>query len=210
MNDTVKEDHVQEPGDKYVTIPIFGDVIGHAAVGTIDDWQEKLKKLEWDHGDFDQTSSKEIHLEEDWKVLAESIEHHANEWLKEMGVAAEVFINKMWANYFKPDEEIHEHTHPGAFLSGVYYFQKSSGTVFRRKHPIGPLESFAPEIMDVSKLTAGKIHTTASPGTAIFFMSDMPHTSGADWEDRYTISFNMLPKEIGSESNTTGHYKLND
>lgn len=125
--------------------------------------------------------------------LVKSISIHYNKYMVEIGkIEHKHKIVAMWANRFE-DGIIPYHTHQNSFVSGVYYVKQSEpprGTIF---------SSLWQEqlMLDNSRIIRDS-ELESKTGTLIMFPSFVPHYT-YQTTDRVTISWNILPYEMGAK-----------
>lgn len=106
----------------------------------------------------------------------------------------DVQISSSWISFSNNNEGIHSHYHSNSYLSGVFYLKKSTDIVFL--NPLTPLWKFLPETMGNDEYTI-----TPEPGLIIIFPSFLGHYVKPTQNDRFSISFNIIPKgEFGGNT----------
>lgn len=114
------------------------------------------------------------------------------------------YITQSWANYTKPGQYHHKHSHPNSFLSGCVYIAAKGDKIF-----------FYRDTYQTIKLTTENYNPYNSEswwfevneGDVILFPSSLTHmveTLGQGQEERISISFNTFLKgTIGSANELT-------
>lgn len=120
--------------------------------------------------------------------------HGSNDYL--------IHMDSCWFTVYKQGQSVPSHTHPGSYLSGVYYFdaQDDCGDIVF-KDPIGCMKdmmlNLSPmKVMDSHAVTAVKPKT----GMILLFPSWLPHETKPnphEDKDRIIFSFNLhlIPKQ---------------
>lgn len=188
------------------TETIFPTPIGYADLGVDPDWRRLVEIRGFREGDFYQT---EMNLHEDplWKPLANKCLEASNAWVKQLGYDVELFMTRFWINKYSPGQTIEHHRHPNSFVSGVYYFEDCSGTVFH-KTEIG--KEMRVKIGNLNEYTATSAGNAAKAGTLCMFLSHTEHSSDPDMNIRYSVSFNTMPKVLGGDPNFAEYVVLRD
>jgi len=147
-------------------------------------------------------SEAELHQKAVMQEFCDTIVKKAEEFSKQIGWRDEkLWITQMWANRYTPVEgkeggSIKAHFHSNSLLSGVVYFTDSSPTRFF-KHDKTPTliqtknENTTPFITEIFTVDAIK-------GRLVFFPSYLIHDSQPCDKERITISFNLLPTQLGT------------
>jgi uncharacterized protein (TIGR02466 family) len=120
----------------------------------------------------------------------------------------DVYITQSWANYTKPKEYHHRHSHPNSFISGVFYVTAK---------PKEDMIKFYRERVSIFNITSGQANNYNSqdvailvePGDLILFPSnfvhDVPPTTSE--ETRISIAFNTFIRGyLGDEKSATALY----
>lgn len=123
-------------------------------------------------------------------------------------VELDVYITQSWANYTKPKEYHHRHSHPNSFISGVFYVTAK---------PKEDMIKFYRERVSIFNITSGQANNYNSqdvailvePGDLILFPSnfvhDVPPTTSE--ETRISIAFNTFIRGyLGDEKSATALY----
>ena len=138
-----------------------------------------------------------LHEIAEWKSTVDTILEHAGSFLEQTGYERrELFITQMWANEYPPGTSIPSHVHSNSLLSGCIYFDNNSPTIFhyqRQKQmdmvqvPVSMLTPFTSETFTVE----------AQTGRMVLFPSSLVHSSAVSDVSRLTVSFNIMPRELG-------------
>jgi uncharacterized protein (TIGR02466 family) len=120
----------------------------------------------------------------------------------------DVYITQSWANYTKPREFHHKHSHPNSFISGVFYVNAK---------PKEDMIKFYKDKSAFFDLLSGQPNNYNSPDVAILvetgdlvifpssFVHEVPPTTSE--ETRISISFNTFIRGyIGDEKSSTALY----
>jgi len=108
----------------------------------------------------------------------------------------EFFITQMWANKYKALEGIHTHHHANSFFSGVIYFDDVGSTVFLRDSNVKNILQLP--LQEDTSFNNNMYEVPSAKGRIVIFPSYMVHYSTNNTNlDRTTISFNLLPKQLG-------------
>lgn len=130
----------------------------------------------------------------DFNFLTECIADNYNAYMQSIDQPIHDFrIVQMWANHFD-DAGIHYHTHQNSYVSGVYYAQQPEEPV-----PTIFSSSWNESIMMKNKIIIDE-YVDVEVGDLVMFPSFVPHYSRPA-KDRITISFNIMPIEVGSIKN---------
>ena len=113
----------------------------------------------------------------------------------------EFIITQMWLNCYVKDDFLHIHTHPNSIYSGVFYFGDNlkHGTMFLKPSTGNQLEI---KVKTTNEYTADTATIEPDNNLLIIFPSFLQHRAERNVQEsnRYTISFNCLPKIFGEES----------
>jgi uncharacterized protein (TIGR02466 family) len=115
-------------------------------------------------------------------------------YLKQMGYLLENFqITQCWANKATFGESHHFHSHPNSFLSGVFYLQQGGGDIY---FGLNQHQAFKPLIFTQNPFNSEAVAITPEDGLLVLFPSKTYHSTAgnASLTNRYSISFNVLPK----------------
>lgn len=114
--------------------------------------------------------------------------HGSNDYLIEM--------NSCWFTVYEQNQCVPFHTHPGSYLSGVYYFQAEGDCgdiVF--KDPIGCMKDMVMNSSPMKVMDSyGVLAIRPRTGTLLLFPSWLPHETRPnphDDKDRIIFSFNL-------------------
>lgn len=137
-----------------------------------------------------------------WK-LKTTVENIAEEFYVEMGYKrTNMFVTQMWGNIMKGNGRISEHYHSNSLVSGVFYVDidesYSGSTVF--SEPLNGIQRMISIPIDHStKYNTEKFKINVKKQMLVLFPSYLNHYSehNVDKNERITISFNILPKNLG-------------
>lgn len=138
-----------------------------------------------------------LHENPDFQDLVLEIEKHYNLYMQELEQPLHSFkIVSMWANLFQGGGSIH-HFHSNSYISGVYVVKQSekpAATIFTSMHT---------EMLRLEEKLIPDCKAEIAEGSLIMFPSFVHHLV-EPCTDRITISWNILPTELG------GKYSLNN
>lgn len=156
--------------------------------------------IEWKYeSDFKQ-SVYDLHTLESWQPLCANILEYATLFLSNIGYEQRnLFITQMWANEYPIGAKIPPHVHSNSLLSGCIYFDNNSPTVFHN-HRQKQLEMVQVPVNEVTPYTSEVFTVEAKAGRLVLFPSWLVHSSGPAVNDRLTVSFNLMPRELGKPS----------
>lgn len=136
----------------------------------------------------------DLHTNPDFNFLLDCIAENYNAYMQSINQPIHNFnFVHMWANHFD-DAGIHYHTHQNSFISGVYYVKQPeipTPTVYS--------SSWVESFMLHNKIIIDE-YVEVEEGDLVLFPSFVPHYSEPA-KDRITISFNILPTELGTMKN---------
>ena len=117
----------------------------------------------------------------------------------------EVYITQSWANYTKPGQYHHQHSHPNSWVSGVFYVNadKEKDKIFFFKNEYSLID-VPPE--DWNQWNSKSWWFEAETGGLILFPSSLQHMveQVTAKEDRISIAFNTFMKgHIGDNKGLT-------
>jgi uncharacterized protein (TIGR02466 family) len=123
-------------------------------------------------------------------------------------VELDVYITQSWANYTKPKEFHHKHSHPNSFISGVFYISAIKGEdmikFYKERNPI----------FDINTTTRNNYNSQdvailVETGDLVLFPSNFTHEvpQTTSNETRISIAFNTFIRGyIGDEQSSTALY----
>ena len=113
----------------------------------------------------------------------------------------EPYITQSWVNFQKTGKDLHWHSHPNSFISGVFYFQdEQSSIVFRNFQNIF---NVLPKFKERNLFNGDSISYTTKKNSLILFPSSLWHKTNINnkKETRISLSFNTwLKGDLGDES----------
>lgn len=141
-----------------------------------------------------------LHLKSEYKSLVadiyDAVKYHNNDAGYE---DVPMMITQMWSNKYIKGSSIHEHTHSNSFLSGVFIVSGSdkSATVF--KNPLSRMRDAIQISRKVqNEYSSDHFFSESIPGQLTIFPSWLPHSTTLVESERYSISFNVIPKTLGT------------
>jgi uncharacterized protein (TIGR02466 family) len=142
--------------------------------------------------------------------IKQFIEANIKEYIRQvyMSDSLDVYITQSWANYTKPKEYHHIHTHPNSLISGVFYVSAKEDEDNIRFHK-NRNSSFSFENNGGNKYISSNVKVKIKTGDLIMFPSTFNHdvpTTESD-ETRISISFNTFIRgPIGNVDESTYLY----
>lgn len=176
-------------------IGIFPTPVAHTIIDLPD-----ISNINWiyDEGAFLQSEST-LHLTDEFKSTVDVILNFAKLYLKRAGYGdQDLWITQMWANKYLKGQNITPHVHSNSLVSGCIYFDNSTPTLFHHHKDVEMIQVASTEKNEYSS----RFFTVESiPGRLVLFPSDLVHSSvSVDTNSpRHTVSFNILPRELGLE-----------
>ena len=161
-----------------------------------------MESLTWHKKTIGFQSQSDLHESDAWSGFAAQCLQHVVDFYGQLGHdSVEWFITQMWCNRMARGERIHDHFHSNSVVSAVYYLQaegKQGGTIFKDPRPRPQLQVGHER---PTEWTADELVIHAQQGRLVLFPSWMTHTSQPNTTsvDRYTVSFNAMPKTLGGE-----------
>ncbi len=120
----------------------------------------------------------------------------------------DVYITQSWANYTKPKEFHHKHSHPNSFISGVFYVNaKPKEDMIKFYKERSAIFDFMPK--QPNNYNSNDVAILVETGDLVLFPSNFVHevpptTSN---ETRISIAFNTFIRGyIGDEKSATALY----
>jgi len=205
-------------------IDLFPTIIHYQIVDSIPKnelsiYQKIVESLEFkidDNGNSSYSLEQNLFKKSIFKNLETKILDSSKKYFDEIGHEYEdLQICNSWANSISKQGIIHNHTHPNSYLSGCFYFDKSSPIIFT--NPIQHKWSFDPvRDQHVSNKETDNHREWAryvvmpEKNSLLLFPSWLWHTVAPSWDDkRLTIAFNIVPKGVfGRESARLNFPKL--
>jgi len=127
-------------------------------------------------------------------ILSEYIEFHAWNYLKELGYSrGQLKINTMWFNISNEGDFLFPHSHPGSFLSGVYYVKCPHDSVIQ----FYDSNRLTSNILDPDTQNNPLSQTAATyrctPGSMIIWLSNFIHGNPRQMcvGEKIAVSFNI-------------------
>ena len=142
--------------------------------------------------------------------LKNTINQHIKEYVQIVypGSAIDVYITQSWANYTKPNEYHHKHSHPNSFISGVFYVNavKNEDMIkfYKDLPPVYQINHNQP-----NNYNSGDVAILVETGDLVLFPSNFQHNvpPTTSKETRISISFNTFIRgNIGDEIASTALY----
>jgi uncharacterized protein (TIGR02466 family) len=123
-------------------------------------------------------------------LLSEFLLKHTNQFVSEMIEGRQVTIYESWVNYQGKHQYQERHTHPGSFVSGVFYMRTNGEDGALRFHPPSDSLTLVPSAKLLFENNSIQYQPVA--GRIILFPGWAPHSVRANMTDheRLSISFN--------------------
>lgn len=186
----------------------------------LNDTYQKVLNLSWRNNELNQVSvDSYLHKSPELTELYEWFNECILKVKREVGfLCDELKITQSWANRTDQSQAHHPHVHPNSIVSGIYYLNPSSSTVFeipsiwRTYHYSETVDSLFQPGQAMNLFLPEDFETVlhrieAVPGTLVLFPSTLKHgVEDNPYEDsRYTISFNTFPcGDIGNFRSLSG------
>jgi uncharacterized protein (TIGR02466 family) len=120
----------------------------------------------------------------------------------------DVYITQSWANYTKPKEFHHKHSHPNSFISGVFYVnakpKEDMIKFYKERSAIFDIKSEQP-----NNYNSQDVAILVETGDLVLFPSSFVHEvpPTTSEETRISIAFNTFIRGyIGDEQSSTALY----
>jgi len=151
------------------------------------------------------TANTYLHKDPKYKIFYDWILECLRQVHFDLGVYSQrLDLTQCWSNRTLKGQNLHPHTHPNSFISGIYYLNSCSTptqfafeSIWYNKWKHLPISLVRQE----SKLMT-YVNVNSNAGDLVIFPSSILHrvdTHNTD-EERYTISFNSFPSgQIGNE-----------
>ena len=153
--------------------------------------------IKWQHQTDFKQSVYDLHTIAEWQTFASTITDYCARYLTEIGYKSQtVWITQMWANEYPAGTGIPTHVHSNSLLSGCVYFDNNSPTVFYNQRQ-KQLEMIQIPVETVTAYNSEYFTVEAIKGRMVVWPSWMPHSSEPAKGTRLTVSFNILPEELG-------------
>jgi len=140
------------------------------------------------------------------KTINEHIKEYVNIVYPNSNI--DVYITQSWANYTKPNEYHHKHSHPNSFISGVFYVNAIKGEdmikFYKDTPPIYQINHNQP-----NNYNSVDVAIFVETGDLVLFPSNFQHNvpPTISKETRISISFNTFIKgNLGDEDSSTALY----
>jgi uncharacterized protein (TIGR02466 family) len=167
--------------------------------------QKKIVYSDTDQHYFYQTAG-DLEKEDLFQRLKNKVEEAAENFYTELGYKrSKMFVTQMWGNLMKGHGRITEHYHSNSLISGVFYLdlneETSGGTVFTE--PMNGIHRMISLPVETStKYNTENFKINVKKQMLVLFPSYINHYSEPNnsADQRITISFNLLPYELGNFS----------
>lgn len=118
------------------------------------------------------------------------------------------FIFNSWLTLTKPNGYSESHTHSNSWLSGAYYPEEDEG--FKINFYNDNINTFYTSVKDYNIYNTKTITITPKKNQLILFRSDIRHQIclNESNKDRYSLSFNILPKGIFGYADSKVNFKF--
>ena len=147
---------------------------------------------------------------EEFQECKNIIEIIASEFYTSIGFKSQsFFITQMWANYSTGNGAISEHYHSNSMISGVLYIDVENHNKTGFTCPYQDLKILKTDVEKTTEYTTDTFYAGSKNNRIILFPSYISHFSDNQNIDktRLTISFNLLPKELGNKTHLN-YYKF--
>ena len=147
-----------------------------------------------------QSTNTFLHKENIFNEISNEILINTKTFMQQLGYEyCDLMITQMWANLYDPGVAIHPHVHSNSMFSGILYLTTNNDgeTVF-----VNPMCDFqqiitAP-IKEYTRYTAASVDFLPQKNRITLFPSWLRHKSKPSESNRISLSFNILPKKLGS------------
>jgi len=126
--------------------------------------------------------------------LTEYIEYHCLNYLKELGYFnKEIEINTMWFNISNEGDFLFPHSHPGCFLSGVYYVKCPPDAIIQFYNSTRLTSNILEADTQNNPLSQTMVNYRCNPGSMIIWMSNLLHSNPRQMVagEKIAVSFNI-------------------
>jgi uncharacterized protein (TIGR02466 family) len=185
-----------------MVLNLFSYAISKHKIDLTDDYINKV--IDYGKNNIKENGQTEgnLHKTELFEPLAKIFINAVCSHAEELGFADNEFvITQMWLNCYVKDDFLDIHTHPNSIYSGVFYIGENlkHGTIFLKPTPGNQVEIQA---KTMNEYTTDSAIIKPENNLLVIFPSYLQHRAEKNLEDknRYTISFNCLPKTFGEES----------
>ena len=157
-----------------------------------------ISLVKWKYENDFKQSVYDLHTILEWKPTCDLILDYASNFLTNIGYEKrDLFITQMWANKYSVGEKIPPHIHTNSLLSGCIYFDNNSPTVFHNQKQKN-LDMVSIPTNAATPYTSEIFTVEAKRGRMVLFPSNLAHSSETAKATRTTVSFNLLPRELGT------------
>lgn len=180
-----------------------------------DDYYQQLKSYLYNHFEsnsnytFCQSPGFLQDLQE-FEICKTTIEKIASEFYKTIGFKYQkFFITQMWANYSIGNGAIGEHYHSNSIISGVLYLDILNHNKTGFTCPYEFVKILRTDVENLTEYTTDVFYADPKDNRIVLFPSYLSHFSETNNinKPRLTISFNLLPSELGNKKNLN-YYKI--
>jgi len=140
------------------------------------------------------TAGKEIKNISPFDKLSEYIEYHALNYIKELGYSKrQIAINNMWFNISNEGDFLFPHSHPGSFLSGVYYVKCPYDSMIQFYNSTRLTSNILEPDIQNNPLSQSAANYRCNPGSMIIWMSNFVHGNPRQMVkgEKLAVSFNI-------------------
>lgn len=156
-----------------------------------------ISLVEWKYEKDFKQSVYDLHTIESWSSTCDTILAYATKFLQETGYSQrDLFITQMWANEYPKGASISAHVHSNSLLSGCIYFDDNTPTVFHNQRQ-KQLEMVQVPNTTLTPYNSETFTVSAEKGRLVLFPSWLVHSSQPAAYTRTTVSFNIMPRELG-------------
>jgi uncharacterized protein (TIGR02466 family) len=140
-------------------------------------------------------SRADLHEREEFAELVSLIHEASRSALALLQVECELRLTGLWGNISRGAHELHEHTHPNNYLSGVFYVRMPEGAgAIAFKDPRPQTRVMRPRTLAENPLNSFELEYTAEAGTMLLFPAWLEHgvrPSTTD-EERISVAWNLM------------------
>lgn len=184
-------------------INLFSYAISKHKIDLPDNYSEQI--IEYGNNNIKDNGQTEanLHHTDLFRPLAQAFIEAGHTHIKDLGFDPDnqFIITQMWLNCFIQDDFLRIHTHPNSIYSGVFYIGDNLdyGTEFLKPTIGNQLEL---KTRTINEYTADSVTIEPDKNLLVIFPSFLQHRAitNKQKENRYTISFNCLPKTFGEKS----------
>lgn len=140
------------------------------------------------------TASFEIKKIHPFDILADYIKYHANNYLQELGYHnKKLHIINMWFNISDEGDFNFPHSHPGSFISGVFYIKSPPNTLIQFYDTNRMIGNIWPADDTNNYLSYDLVRYECATGSLMLWMSNFVHGNPRQMVEgeKIAVSFNI-------------------